>query len=723
MGNVRRISSRLVPSFRYAASWNRKSCVCDGAFAGSHQLSTLGSSAGRWNEDENSSSSTQVLNHQVSQQKTLRTLLSRNVAANCARDKWRSLHRSNYYSPTRRNVDVPRCLVLNARLDGFDDRTRPRTWLGQRYFSSDSETKRKGLQESQIGQELLSAAQEGSSTGLSGASQGLQLASGEVLSPEEEAALKLAETEFENRKEQVSVESIQEMLKELSSVADPKDPRIAIVSLRLGQEYEARGENPKTFMKLGEQALSIFKTAGEFTLEIGMCHHLIALAHHRLGQYEKSLENLNKAISLLKDNEGKESGPIKFALQFLMGDTLSALGKHDIALKHYIEGLAVQETILDAGHPQLASNYRQVGEAFTQVMMFEEAKDLVEKALKAHIKNNGKGSIEEAIDRRLLSVIYSGLEEHEKALEEQQNVRSILNARGLGSEARFVEIAIADTQLTLGRLDDAIATLQDVISHLEEGNSLRDLATVNLAKAYTQQGNEEKAAEHSRAARSVLDSKLHRLSGGDTELLTVGECYTELAAIHQRMKRPEEAVDLLKKALSIYKQLPQQMNAAAGSQAQIGLLLYFSGKVEEAIPYMEEAAANLRHSYGNDHFSLALVLNHLAVANVKLENREKAIELFEESKRILTQTHGPGQQDTLAVYYNLMQVYATLGRKEKAIENAKHIVVELEKHGEPAKAALAEAQKDLASLEQSDSTSLQESGQQLLETMKLPGSD
>lgn len=151
--------------------------MCDGAFAGSHQLSTLGSSAGRWNEDENSSSSTQVLNHQVSQQKTLRTLLSRNVAANCARDKWRSLHRSNYYSPTRRNVDVPRCLVLNARLDGFDDRTRPRTWLGQRYFSSDSETKRKGLQESQIGQELLSAAQEGSSTGLSGASQGLQFSS------------------------------------------------------------------------------------------------------------------------------------------------------------------------------------------------------------------------------------------------------------------------------------------------------------------------------------------------------------------------------------------------------------------------------------------------------------------------------------------------------------------------------------------------------------------
>lgn len=99
-----------------------------------------------------------------------------------------------------------------------------------------------------------------------------------------------------------------------------------------------------------------------------------------------------------------------------------------------------------------------------------------------------------------------------------------------------------------------------------------------------------------------------------------------------------------------------------GSQAQIGMLLYFTGKAQEAIPYLEEAAANLRHSYGDKHFSLALVLNHLAVAHVELENPAKAVELFEESKGILTKTHGPGQQDTLAVYYNLMKVYASMGR-------------------------------------------------------------
>lgn len=134
--------------------------------------------------------------------------------------------------------------------------------------------------------------------------------------------------------------------------------------------------------------------------------------------------------------------------------------------------------------------------------MFDDAKTLVEKALEIHVKH-GKRSIDEAVDRRLLSVIYSGLEEHEKALEEQLNVRSILNDKNLGHEALFVEIAIADTQVTLGRIDDAIATLQNVIKNLKEGNSLRVLATVNLAKAYMSQGNEQKAGEHSRY-REVL---------------------------------------------------------------------------------------------------------------------------------------------------------------------------------------------------------------------------
>lgn len=701
---------RLVPLSRNVIARNRQAFagVHDGASANHYEKSIVESYGGNGVININASSSSQVLNQrQVSEQKYIRTLLSGTVVSNCSRNTRRDLHTSSLELHRWRNVPH-----TSSRLGSFGDRV----WLGYRYNSadahSDSESK-KGLQESQIGQELLSDDKEQSSAAPSVTSQELKLAHGETLSPEEEAILKEAEAEYESAQREedpISVESIQEMLKDLSAVADPKDPRIAIVSLRLGQEYEARGEDPKTFLKLGEQALSIFQTAGEFSLEIGMCYHLIALAQHRLGQQHLSLENLYLALSLLKDNEEKESAPVKFAVQFLLGDTLSSMGKHEEALQHYVAGLAVQETIMDESHPQLASNYRQVGEAFTQVMLFDEAKALVEKALESHIKINGQGSMDEAIDRRLLSVIYSGLEEHNKALEEQLIVKSILNEKNLESEAVFVDIAIADTQVALGRFDDAIVTLQNAISHLEEGSSMRVLATVNLAKAYTQQRNNEKAEEHSREAIAILNSKLEGSTGGDsTELLAAGECYTELAAIYQHMNQPDEAISLLEKGLSIYKQLPQQLNATAGSQAQIGMLLLFNRRVHEAIPYMEEAAANLRLSFGAGHYSLALVLNHLAVAHVELKNLTKAVELFEEAKSIYIKTHGPGQQDTLSIYYNLMKVYGEMSRKEEAIANATHIVAELEKKGEPAKDALAAAQKDLADLEGSQSISPPES--------------
>lgn len=62
-------------------------------------------------------------------------------------------------------------------------------------------------------------------------------------------------------------------------------------------------------------------------------------------------------------------------------------------------------------------------------------------------------------------------------------------------------------------------------------------------------------------------------------------------------------------------------------------------------------------------------------------------------------------------------------RKEEAIANAKHIVVELEKHGEPAKNALAEAQKDLTNLENSQDISSSEGTQQLSKSMKLQAED
>jgi len=132
------------------------------AFARNRQMSTAESCGDEINNPSNSSHA--LDRHQVVQLKPLRNIL----AANLLRNTWKNGQNANSELQRRRNFPVLReGLVQNGRrtrLGSFRDRTMCRTWLGRRYFNSES--KRTGLSESQIGLELLSEVEEQPSTGL-----------------------------------------------------------------------------------------------------------------------------------------------------------------------------------------------------------------------------------------------------------------------------------------------------------------------------------------------------------------------------------------------------------------------------------------------------------------------------------------------------------------------------------------------------------------------------
>lgn len=150
----------------------------DGVVASTRQISTADSScAGSRDETGNSAScsSQQVDEHRAFQPKPLRSLLSSTLAANLLRINRRNEQNANPELQRRRNVLGLREGALvqtgrRSRLGSFGDRAASRTWLGRRYLSSDahsnSNSKRKGLSESQIGQELLSEVEAQSSSGL-----------------------------------------------------------------------------------------------------------------------------------------------------------------------------------------------------------------------------------------------------------------------------------------------------------------------------------------------------------------------------------------------------------------------------------------------------------------------------------------------------------------------------------------------------------------------------
>ncbi|KAL3695635.1 hypothetical protein R1sor_009711 [Riccia sorocarpa] len=502
-----------------------------------------------------------------------------------------------------------------------------------------------------------------------------------------------------------------EQLENLLESATLEDEGVGILYLKLGQEYDAAGETPQKILKCGEQALKVFnnkhKAGEDVRAEMGMSYHLIGTAYMRMEEYDKSFSFLRKSYDILEERGGENSRAAKCAVKFMIGEALSGMGKPDEALTHLRAAVAEQEAILGRDHVQLGRSYRQLAETLTHVMKHEEALPLVQKSIEIHTKSQGEESMEIAIDRRLLAVIYIGLEQHEKALEEHKIVRKILSKSDFGSQTVFVDIATADTEITLGKYDDAVASLETAIKQVEKGSAMHALALVNLAKVYERQGKKADADKYAEEVIKILEDKV--LSNSDP--LAVAEGYTELAALYERLTQTEKAIELLKKAHAIYTPIPHQKNAVAGTQAQIGMLLFFTGKVAEAVPYLENAVQTLEEAVGEQNFALAMVLNHLGVANVELERLEAATEHFERAKAIFNDVLGTDHDDTIAVARNLVNTYSLLDRLDEAIRYQEEVIREVEKKGDEFKEMLDDAKSHLLMLKDH-----QESGKPMSQT-------
>eukprot|EP01018_Ginkgo_biloba_P034496 Gb_31274 [translate_table: standard] len=493
-----------------------------------------------------------------------------------------------------------------------------------------------------------------------------------------------------------TVEELMTAFEAMQSVFDPEDKRLGMACLRIGQEFESAGKDPETILVYAKRALKIFEIDEKNTVVVAMALHLMGSVHCALKKFDESLSYLNRANRILEklEKEGTEFQvkPIMYAVQVLLGDTKTALGRREEALENYSQSLVLKEAVLEPDHPQLASSYRQVSEAFVAVLRFNEALPLCLKALDLHRKHLGDNSVEVATDRRLLGVIYSGLGEHKKALEENESAKRVLKKWGLTSDLVYAELDSANVQINLGKYDDAINTLRGVVQHTDKESELRALVFLYMGKALCSQ---EKLAD----SKKCCDMASNILSKYEsTKSPKVASAFTELAMLYETMNEFGTAISLFKKALGIYEKIPQEQHAEASTCGRIGWLLLLTGSVQEAIPYLENAAERLKESFGPQHFGVAYIYNNLGAAYEELERPHAAVQMFAMAKEIMDAALGPHHMDTIETNQNLANVHASMGSLGIAIEFQRHVVEALENHGSSAKDELKEAKRRLADL-------------------------
>ncbi|XP_023549125.1 protein KINESIN LIGHT CHAIN-RELATED 1 [Cucurbita pepo subsp. pepo] len=494
-----------------------------------------------------------------------------------------------------------------------------------------------------------------------------------------------------------TVDEMVKAFKDMESTFEERD--LGLASLKIGLKLEQEDEDPEKILVYATRALKALDKDdnGKPSLPVAMTLQLLGSVNYSLKRFSDSLGYLNRANRILGQLE--ESGfsaegirPVLHAVQLELANVKTAMGRREEALANLRKCLEIKELTLEKDSRELGKANRDLAEAYVAILNFKDALPFCMQALEIHKKQLGHNSVEVAHDRRLLGVIYSGLEEHQKALEQNELSQKVLKNWGLNSDLLRAEIDAANMQIALGRYDEAISTLKDVVQHTEKDSETQAVVFISMGKVLY---NQEKFADAKRCleiATRIFDKK------EAASPVAAAEAYSEISMQYESMNEFETAISLLKRSLALLEKLPQEQHSEGSVSARLGWLLLLTGKVHEAIPYLEGAAETLKESFGSKHFGVGYIYNNLGAAYLELERPQSAAQMFAMAKDIMDVSLGPHHADSIEACQNLAKAYGSLGSYALAIEFQEQVVDAWEGHGSTAEDELREAQRMLEQL-------------------------
>lgn len=203
-------------------------------------------------------------------------------------------------------------------------------------------------------------------------------------------------------------------------------------------------------------------------------------------------------------------------------------------------------------------------------------------------------------------------------------------------------------------------------------------------------------------AGTLLEGALERqgTSGGgeDLEAAASGD---ELATLHERVGRYEDAEKEYKRALAIREGLLGPVHPdVAISLGNLGWLYCTQGRISEGKELLDRSAAILDQTPEPDPRTQAGVLNNLALVCREQGNYKEAEPLFLRSLAIREDALGTDHPDIAVSLNNLALCYWGQGRYEEALQSAKRSLVIREKILGPEHPDLARALTSVATLHQ-----------------------
>ncbi|CAA2982392.1 tetratricopeptide repeat 28-like [Olea europaea subsp. europaea] len=485
-------------------------------------------------------------------------------------------------------------------------------------------------------------------------------------------------------------------LKKLSSVSFPKNERSSALEgvrfqngnvdhrepgylgpylLKQARDVIASGDNSQKALELALRAMKSFERRANAkpNLDLAMCLHVVAAIYCRLGQHTEAIPILERSIEIPVMNLGQNHALAKFSGCMQLGDTYAMLGQIENSILCYTAGLEIQQLVLGEKDLRFGETCRYLAEAHVQAMQFGEAEKLCLMALDIHKEKGSSASPEEAADRRLLGLICESKGDYEGALEQYVLASMAMAANGQNADVAAIDCSIGDAYLSLARYDEAIFSYQKALNMLKsnKGENHPSVASVfvRLADLYNKIGKFSDSKSYCEIALRIYSKPLP-----GNLLEEIASSLVDISAIYESMNEPDQALQLLQKAIKVYGSAPGQQTTIAGIEAQTGVLFYILGSYSDSYDSLKNAISKFRATGEKKSALFGITLNQMGLACVQLYSINEAADFFEEAKSILEAECGPYHADTLGVYSNLAGTYDAMGRTDDAIEIMEYVI-------------------------------------------------
>ncbi|MEI7659748.1 MAG: tetratricopeptide repeat protein [Actinomycetes bacterium] len=271
----------------------------------------------------------------------------------------------------------------------------------------------------------------------------------------------------------------------------------------LSARIYARGQYDEA-LALAETARDIYSTLGESAPSEGLAQAYSAIGYNlnQLKRMDEAASAMSKAVEILRENKS----PIALELACTLGEWWYTSKQYDKVVETMNE--CAQEHLVDGNEIGAANDLHLIGCAERELKNYEKSIDAFKEA-RALFKRNKEVIHVARCDQKIASCLIE-LGEGELALETAQRAVDVFETGHDHRRENFALFEVGKAQILLEKFDDALSTLEQVLSVVSEDDPkdfefIVDLET-RIAKIIRMQGRNDEADEIERRLKAVQEA-------------------------------------------------------------------------------------------------------------------------------------------------------------------------------------------------------------------------